>query len=114
MKGASLLLDSGRFDGVRRIFNGQDFLRSWVGDLLFLDALRWLSPTSLPLKTTRWIGIDIDDIFQPNWDPDPKERRVKIQRSDVEAILKTQNQSSALIGEKFRFTLGFNSGWYET
>ncbi len=111
--GTSLMLDPGRFDGIRRIFNGHDFVRYWVGDLLFLDALRWLSPAPLPLMTSRWLGIDIDDIFQPNWDPDPKKQKVKIQRVDVEAILRTQARFSALIGERFRFNLGFNSGWYE-
>ncbi len=57
--------------------------------------------------------MDIDDIFQVNWDPDPAGRTVKIQAEDVEAMLESAEYLSSMMTGTFRWNLGFNCGWYE-
>jgi len=109
----NILADDGSFDGVHRIFHGHYFYRFWLHDLLFLDGLQWLSPVDLPILDRRWIGVDIDDIFQANYDPDPENRTVKIQAEDVEAMIQTQDDLSEIMEGDFRFVLGFNCGWYQ-
>ena len=109
----NILADLGDFDGVKRVFYGHDLHRFWLHDLLLLDAVQWLSPVDLGILTERWIGVDIDDIFQVNWDPTPENRTVKIQAEDVWAMIETQDALSDVMEGRFRFHLGFNCGWYE-
>ena len=61
----------------------------------------------------RWIGVAIDDVFLPNWDKDPSRQTVKIQPEDVDALLAAQERYSRMLApDRFRFLLGFCSGWY--
>ena len=112
-EGANILLDAGDYDGIRRVFYGHDFRRFWLHDLLYLDAVQWLAATAFPINRERRIGVDIDDIFQPNYDADPALRVAKIQAEDVEAVIDTQEFLSSIMEGTFRFHLGFNIGFYE-
>ena len=63
----TVLEDIGEYDGIRRVFFGRG-LFFWLHKLLFVDALSYLSPALLPRKladygTTRWLAVDIDDVF---------------------------------------------------
>ncbi|MFT3926924.1 MAG: hypothetical protein QM778_30540 [Myxococcales bacterium] len=113
MRSPNIVADDGTRDGVRKIFHGQDFTRYWLHDLLFLDGLQWLAPVELGIVDERWFAVDIDDIFMPAYDEDPSKQIVKLQRSDVDALIATQHAIAAITGMRFRFTLGFNSGFYE-
>jgi len=110
---ANVLLDSGSYDGIRRVFFGHDFVDHWQHDLLYLDAVHHLSPVETGLSRVRCFGVDIDDIFQPNWDEEPANRTVKLQAEDVAALLSLSDSIAMRIGGPFRFTLGYNVGWYE-
>ena len=109
----NILLDTGGYDGIVRVFHAHDFHRFWLHDLLTIDAVQYLSPVDLGIVRDRWIAVDIDDIFQVNWDADPDGRTVKIQADDVDAMIDTQDLLSDVMDGDFRFTLGFNMGWYE-
>lgn len=111
-QGPFVLADDGAHDGVRRVFNGRDFDAHFLGELLLLDALSWLSPVDLGLLRQRYIGVDIDDVFMPNYDDEENKRTVKIQADDVPALLATQAHISSTMGRDFRFTIGFNVAYY--
>lgn len=57
-----VLQDRGTFDGIPRIFFGND-LQFWLHKLVLLDALSYLSHGKLSLSLDRYIQIDVDDIF---------------------------------------------------
>ncbi|KHJ46349.1 sulfotransferase domain protein [Trichuris suis] len=58
-----IVLDRGQLDGVRRLLFGNDFASFWPMKLLFLDGLRYLSNDRISLPLTRYLQVDIDDIF---------------------------------------------------
>lgn len=107
----TVMADLGKFDGIKRIFWGHDFGLFWMNELLFLDTLDWLSPTSLHLPRNRYWGLDIDDIFQPahtsEFGP------VKMQPEDVSALIALQNEIGRRTGSPFKSQIGFNSHWFE-
>ena len=63
-----------------------------------------------------YIAIDIDDVFQPNWDrANNMIGDVKMNRHDVDALVTL----SSLINDRFplsdfQFSLGYNSGFFES
>lgn len=99
-------------DGVRRVLNGRNFEPFFLDDLLLMDALAWLSPVELGALRERYVDVDIDDVFMPAYHEDAAMRTVKMQASDVSALIESQARISELIGSDFRFTLGFNAGYY--
>ena len=58
----TIIRDRGTFDGIQRVFFGNDF-RFWLHRPLFLDILSFLSHGKLSLPLDRYMLIDIDDIF---------------------------------------------------
>jgi len=58
----TVLLDSGKSDGVKRIFFAGGF-PFFVHTLLFLDSLDFLAPTKLTFSLDRYLQVDIDDVF---------------------------------------------------
>ncbi len=111
---ANVLLDKGEFDGIKRIFFGSDFIEFWLHDLLFVDSLRYLAPVDMGISIVRYFSIDIDDIFQPNDWGDQSGRTVKIQQEDVFALLDTADVLSQYTTDPFKWSMGFNCGWYGT
>lgn len=110
--GANFLLDKGGFDGIQRIFISHDFADFWLHDLLFIDSIRYLSPADFGISKKRYVGVDIDDVFQPNYAEEEVDKTVKMQEDDVEALADLGEQIGDTIGSDFHFTLGFNTGWF--
>lgn len=73
------LLDKGQVDGVRRLYFGNDFDSFWLLKLVFIDGLRYLSQGLLSLSLTRYLQIDVDDIFVG-------EKNYKMTADDVKVI----------------------------
>jgi hypothetical protein len=97
----------------KQIWIGFDFLPFWFTDALFIDLIETSIGKSNTPSYRRLVFIDIDDVFQPNWSEDSSQRNVKIQRDDLNAILKLQKKwSSNIFKENFKFNLGFNSDWF--
>jgi len=56
------ILDTGKHDGVSRIFFGQAH-QLWIHKILFLDALSYLTAHKMKMDKNKYIQIDIDDMF---------------------------------------------------
>ena len=54
--------DMGLYDGVQRVFFGNDF-KFWLHRILFLDTLSYLSHGKFSLPLQRYVLVDVDDIF---------------------------------------------------
>ena len=54
--------DTGRYDGIRRVFFGYD-TSFWYHRMLFLDALTYVSGGRFALPLQRFMVVDIDDVF---------------------------------------------------
>lgn len=64
LKGAIVLQDKGERDGIRKVIFGVNFWDSWLYQLVFVDALMYVSNTNLGYDgLKRYIQIDIDDVF---------------------------------------------------
>lgn len=60
---ATVLLDDGRRDGVKKVFFGGGF-PFFLHTMLFMDSLEYLSPVSPTVfGLERYLQIDVDDIF---------------------------------------------------
>jgi len=60
---ATVLLDDGRKDGVKKVFFGGGF-PFFLHTMLFMDSLEYLSPVSPTVfSLERYLQIDVDDIF---------------------------------------------------
>ena len=60
---ATVLLDDGRRDGVKKVFFGGGF-PFFLHTMLFMDTLEYLSPVSPTVfALERYLQIDVDDIF---------------------------------------------------
>lgn len=59
----TIIYDKGEIDGVRKVFFGGRVDSLWQYKLLFIDALATLSQGTLGSPLTRWILVDVDDIF---------------------------------------------------
>jgi hypothetical protein len=66
-------------------------------------------------QPVRYVAIDIDDVFMPNWDyTTQKYGKVKMNEDDVKNLVQFSAEVQSLFGERFRFTLGFNCGFYDS
>ncbi|XP_071440534.1 bifunctional heparan sulfate N-deacetylase/N-sulfotransferase [Hetaerina americana] len=99
----TVIQDHGRLDGIERVLFGSG-LRFWLHKLLFLDALSYLSHDQLSVSLTRYLLIDIDDIFVG-------ERGTRLTRDDVQALLATQKRVQQMV-PGFRFNLGFSGKYF--
>lgn len=60
---ATILLDDGRRDGIKKVFFGGGF-PFFLHTMLFMDSLEYLSPVSPTVfGLERYLQIDVDDIF---------------------------------------------------
>lgn len=60
---ATVILDDGRTDGIKKVFFGGGF-PFFLHTMLFMDSLEYLSPVSpTAFSLERYIQIDVDDIF---------------------------------------------------
>ena len=98
---AVAVLDSGQEDGVRKVVIGgrsQDALRLWFVRLLVLDCLDHLSSGRIQLPLTRYLMVDIDDIFTGT---------ARLLQEDVLAMLESQARIARTVTD-FRYNLGFS------
>jgi len=95
--------DPGLEDNVRKIvIGGSNAMSQWFIKLLFLDSLNYLSMGEIVLPLTRYVLVDIDDIFVGS---------ARLVKSDVEALIQSQNDLSKQI-PGFHYNLGFSGKYY--
>ncbi|XP_024083430.1 bifunctional heparan sulfate N-deacetylase/N-sulfotransferase isoform X2 [Cimex lectularius] len=99
----TVMQDHGGFDSIQRVFFGSG-LRFWLHRLLFLDSLSYLSHGQLSLSLTRYVLVDIDDIFVG-------EKGTRLRREDVLALLRTQEKIQSMV-PGFKFNLGFSGKYF--
>merc|ERR1719300_620207 len=95
--------DLGNIDGVKKVLiGGNKSMQYWFIKLLVLDALNYLSMGEISLPLTRYVLVDIDDIFVGV---------NRLQKSDVVALEQRQNELSEHISG-FHYNLGFSGSYY--
>ena len=83
--------DSGLDDGIRKVLLGGsngEALSLWFLKLVVLDALHHLSGGQISLPLTRYVMVDIDDIFVGN---------SRLLESDVQALLDSQERLGRIV-----------------
>ncbi|XP_033644350.1 bifunctional heparan sulfate N-deacetylase/N-sulfotransferase 4-like [Asterias rubens] len=95
---ATVLLDDGDYDGIQKIFIGND-LRFWLHYVLFLDSISYLSHGLLRTSLDRYIQVDIDDVFVG--------KNGRLTHLDVQALINQQQVLSNKV-PGFTFKLGFS------
>ncbi|KAL7058189.1 hypothetical protein AAHC03_016759 [Spirometra sp. Aus1] len=106
--------DVGGIDGIKRVLFAYGASSHWSVHLLLMDAVRYLLSSAnrkgllealeFDIGYTRWVHVDIDDIFVAN----PESQ---LYPSDVEALLAVQREWRKMI-PGFTFSLGFSGGHY--
>lgn len=60
---ATIILDDGKTDGIKKVFFGGGF-PFFLHTMLFMDSLEYLSPVNpVVFSLERYLQIDVDDIF---------------------------------------------------
>jgi heparan sulfate N-deacetylase/N-sulfotransferase NDST2 len=98
---ALAVLEPGGGAGVTRVVVGgssKEALRHWYMRLLLLDSLHHLSQGQVSLPLTRYLLVDIDDIFVGT---------ARLLTSDVTALLESQDRLGRIVKD-FRYNLGFS------
>ena len=98
------ILDHGKQDGIPKILMGSGLARHWLYKLLSLDALQYLSNGLITFPLTRYILVDIDDIFVGS---------NRLTNDDVHALMQSQDTLASMI-PGFRYNLGFSGKTYKT
>ncbi|ESN94414.1 hypothetical protein HELRODRAFT_107720 [Helobdella robusta] len=102
---AAVMRDKGLHDGIEKIYFN-DKITFWVHKLIILDAISYLSRSSLLLPLERYILVDIDDIFLAN-------SPLKMKKQDVKELVNFQNRiRKENVVENFTFNLGFSGKYY--
>ena len=78
----------------------------WIQHVLFLDALWWTSKTKIQLPLSRYMMIDIDDIFTGK-------NRLRV--DEVKAMRESQHRISQMYKglSEFKYNLGFSGGTFK-
>ncbi|RDD38773.1 Bifunctional heparan sulfate N-deacetylase/N-sulfotransferase [Trichoplax sp. H2] len=97
------LLDDGKDDNIKRVFFGNciDF---WLIRLLFLDAIAYLSNGVFQRQLSRWLQVDVDDVFVGK-------KGIRMTDEDVNAMLKGQEMIRKNV-DNFKFMLGFSGHYF--
>ena len=82
------------------LFGGN--VNHWINRLLFLDALSWVSRGRIAVPLTRYIMVDIDDVFVG---------KNRFLPEDVSALIKSQDHLQESV-PGFRYNLGFSGGYF--
>jgi len=94
--------DKGASDGIAKILIG-GVLDLWFIKVLLLDAIDYLTHGAISLPLTRYILVDIDDIFVGE---------ARMVKSDVLALADSQKQINKLC-PGFKYNLGFSGYYYK-
>ena len=78
----------------------------WIQHVLFLDALGWTSKEKIQLSLTRYMMVDIDDIFTG---------KNRLRENEVEAMRKSQQRISKMFDglSGFQYNLGFSGATFK-
>lgn len=97
---ASVILDDGKTDGIKKVFFGGGF-PFFLHTMLFMDSLEYLSPDSpVVFSLERYLQIDVDDIFIAK-------SGIRMKKKDVLEMISVQDRLAQKI-PGFKFNLGFS------
>lgn len=97
---ATVILDDGGIDGIKKVFFGGGF-PFFLHTMLFMDSLEYLSPVSpIVFSLERYLQIDVDDIFIAK-------TGIRMKKKDVLEMISVQERLSQKI-TGFKFNLGFS------
>lgn len=96
-----VIQDSGSTDGIPKVLFGGN-VHHWINRMLFLDALSWVSGGRIAFSLTRYILVDIDDVFVG---------KNRFHPEDVNALVKSQGRLREMV-PGFRYNLGFSGGQF--
>ena len=85
------------------LIGGSHVLHFWFMKLVFLDALHHLTRGELSFPLTRYILVDIDDIFVG---------AARLVPSDVQAMLESQEEMTRVV-TGFQYNLGFSGKYFK-
>ena len=81
---------------IQVVIGGPGSLPSWLVKLVFIDAVQWLANRQLVIPLTRYIMVDIDDIFVG---------KNRLRADDVDALIASQNRIADSVTGMFFFYL---------
>ena len=96
-----VMQDLGSADGIPKVLFGGN-VNHWINRLLFLDALSWVSKGRIAVPLTRYILVDIDDVFVG---------KNRFLPEDVNALIESQDRLQELV-PGFKYNLGFSGGYF--
>lgn len=97
------LLDTGSSDGIQKvIIGGGQSIKHWFIKLFLLDAMHYLSSGNISLPLTRYIMVDIDDVFVGV---------TRFTKDDVHALIESQERLDDLV-PGFKYNLGFSGSTF--
>jgi len=103
MEAPIVIEDEGKTDQIKKVvIGGSNAMQQWYIKLVFLDALHYLSSGEISLPLTRYLLVDIDDIFVGT---------ARLVKSDVIALVESQNILSKFI-PGFHYNLGFSGKYF--
>ena len=103
--GPVVLEDRGTHTGVGKImFGGSRTVNFWFIKLLLMDALHHLTGGDVSFPLTRYVLVDIDDIFVG---------AARLVKSDVASLVDSQLQLSGLVSN-FHYNLGFSGKYFKS
>lgn len=103
MEAPIVIEDQGNSDHIKKIvIGGSKAMQQWYLKIVFLDALYYLSAGEISLPLTRYLLVDIDDIFVGS---------ARLVKSDVTALAVSQNNLSKVI-PGFHYNLGFSGKYF--
>ena len=103
MEAPIVIEDQGNSDHIKKIvIGGSKAMHQWYLKIVFLDALHYLSAGEISLPLTRYLLVDIDDIFVGS---------ARLVKSDVTALVDSQNNLSKVI-PGFHYNLGFSGKYF--
>ncbi len=74
-----------------------------------------VAPVPGPGLPVHYVAVDVDDVFQPNWDAAAQKRgTVKMQAADVAALVELSAALRREFTPRFRFSLGYNSAFFDS
>ena len=81
---ATIVLDNGGRDGIKKVFFGGGF-PFFLHTMLFMDSLQYLSPVNpIAFSSDRYLQIDVDDIFIAK-------SGIRIKRTDVKVSIRVSS-----------------------
>ena len=99
----SLVVEDRAGDVSKVVIGGSRSLQFWFLKILFLDLLFYLTRGAISFPLTRYILVDIDDIFVGS---------ARLVPSDVDALVESQNYLQKLV-TGFQYNLGFSGKYFK-